>query len=74
MKNSVIILFFACIVFVANLFITEKKVVAKIDSQPVQSQELIRKENQRRVLMHELDILVKKNSDTIDSLKNSTSK
>ena len=69
MKNSVIIIFFCGVVFVANLFITEKKVVAKIDSQPVQSQELIRKENQRRVLMHELNILVKKNSDTIDSLK-----
>ena len=70
MKNIVIIVFFGCIVFIANLFITEQKIIAKIDSQPVQSQELIRKENQRRVLINELDILVKKNSDTIDSLKN----
>lgn len=71
MKNSIIVLFFCGVVFVANLFITKKKIVAKIDSQPVQSQELIRKENQRRVLINELGILVKKNSDTIDSLKNS---
>jgi hypothetical protein len=69
MKNIVIIVCFGCIVFIANLFITEQKIIAKIDSQPVQSQELIRKENQRRVLINELDILVKKNSDTIDSLK-----
>jgi hypothetical protein len=70
MKNSIIVLFFCGVVFVANLFITEKKIVAKIDSQPVQSQELVRKENERRVLMHELKILTDKNSDTIDSLKN----
>lgn len=70
MKNSVIVLFFCGVVFVANLFITEKKVIAKIEVNPVQSQELIQKENERRVLMHELSILTKKNSDTIDSLQN----
>lgn len=70
MKNSLIVLFFCGVVFVANLFITEKKVIAKIEVNPVQSQELIQKENERRVLMHELSILTKKNSDTIDSLQN----
>ena len=70
MKNSIIVLFFCGVVFVANLFITEKKVVAKTEVNPVQSQELVRKENERRVLMHELKILTGKNSDTIDSLKN----
>jgi hypothetical protein len=70
MKNTVIILFFGCMVFVANLFTTDNKIIAKIDSLPVQSQQLILKENQRRVLINELDILIKKNSDTIDSLKN----
>jgi hypothetical protein len=70
MKNIVIIVFFGCVVFVANLFITERKIIAEIEFRPVQSQHLILRENQRRVLMNELDILVKKNSDTIDSLKN----
>lgn len=70
MKNSLIVLFFCGVVFIANLFITEKKVIAKIEVNPVQSQELVRKENERRVLMHELKILTDKNSDTIDSLKN----
>lgn len=70
MKNSIIVLFFCGVVFVANLFITEKKIVPKIETKPVQSQELVRKENERRVLMHELKILTDKNSDTIDSLKN----
>lgn len=70
MKNSIIVLFFCGVVFVANLFITEKKVVAKTEVNPVQSQELVRKENERRVLMHELKVLTDKNTDTIDSLKN----
>lgn len=71
MKNIVIIAFFGCVVFVANLFIRETKMIAKIEVRPVQSQQLILRENQRRVLVNELEILVKKNSDTIDSLKNS---
>ena len=71
MKNIVIITFFGCIVYVANLFIPERKVIAIVEAQPVQSQQLILRENKRRVLMNELKILVNKNSDTIDSLKNS---
>lgn len=70
MKNIIIVLFFGGVIYVSNIFITDKKVIAKIEKNPVQSQELILRENQRRVLMHELNILVKKNSDTIDSLKN----
>lgn len=70
MKNSVIVVFFCGVVFVANFFTTDKKVISKIETNPVQSQELVKKENERRVLMHELKILTNKNSDTIDSLKN----
>lgn len=70
MKNSLIVLFFCGVAFTANLFISENKFIAKIELNPVQSQELIQKENERRVLMHELNILINKNSDTIDSLQN----
>lgn len=69
MKNLVIVVFFGFIVFVANLFQTENKMVTQTQAKPVNSQQLIVKENQRRVLINELQILVKHNSDTIDSLK-----
>lgn len=69
MKNLVIVVFFGFIVFVANLFRTENKMVTQTQAKPVNSQQLVIKENQRRVLINELQILVSKNSDTIDSLK-----
>lgn len=71
MKNIVLITFFGCIVFVANLFISEKRVLSEVEINPVSSQQLVLKENERRVLINELEILIQKNSATIDTIKGS---
>lgn len=67
MKNTLIVLFFGAAVFVSGIF-TAKPGVKSVGS--IVSEKVFSKETEKQELMSEVNKLILKNAETIDSLKN----
>lgn len=66
MKNILILLFFGCAMLVSNLFTTVPKSSQVL---AVMNKAIVNKEMEKRALLRELNALVYKNTNSIDSLK-----
>lgn len=70
MKNLAAILILAIIVFVANLFKTEKKMITVAESNTVRSGKIIMLSNEQKLLFNEVNYITAKNKTEINELKN----
>jgi hypothetical protein len=66
MKNILILVFFGCAVFVSNIF-TDTPKASSVSI--VLNKTILNKELEKRTLLRELNALVYKNTNSIDSLK-----